>query len=269
VKIGFIGAGNMAEAIISGMMLKNTVEPENIMVFDIDKDKLNRLKECNNITLAVSNEEIIKNCDYVVLAVKPHIYEPLLKNLKDMIQEKKPVLISIAAGIKLSKMAEFLGDTTIPIIRVMPNVCVSVLEGMSAICGGETVLPKDLEVALNIFSSIGKTVEIEEKFFEVYAGIAGCSPAFTFMFIEGLAKAGLKNGLSKKDATKIAAQAVFGSAKMILEMGEHPISSVDKVTSPGGTTIAGVAKLEEKAFISTMIEAVEATMKRDRELQNS
>ena len=268
MKIGFIGAGNMAEAIIKGLTPKDTIKPENIMVFDIDKNKLSNLLQAISITIASSNEEIIKVCDYVVLAVKPHIYEPLINELKETIINKKPVIISIAAGITIDKIHSFLGCDMIPIVRVMPNVCVSVLEGMSAICQNTQTSSAQLETVNNIFSSIGKTVFLEEKYFEVYAGIAGCSPAFVFMFIEGLAKAGLKWGLSKKDATLIATQAVFGAAKMILETGEHPIASIDKVTSPGGTTIAGVSKLEEKAFISTIIEAVEATIKRDKEMQN-
>jgi pyrroline-5-carboxylate reductase len=256
---GFIGAGNMATAIIKGMLKSGLAEPERIFYYDIINKNLEATK-------TKSIEELISGSDIIILAVKPHILPEVLEKNCEALKSK--LLISIAAGTPIKKIESFFGAVKPGIVRVMPNVAASIGESMSAICHNAAVSRNDVFEAKKIFESVGEVVETEERLFAAFAAIASASLAFTFRYIDALANAGLKAGFAKTDAIKIAAQAVFGSAKLVLETRELPAVLTDNVTSPGGTTIEGVASLAESAFESAVIKAVDAVINKDLQLQN-
>ncbi len=262
---GFIGAGNMAGAIIKGVVKSKAIEPQEIIIYDINYENSEKLAKELGIGRAMSNLELIEKSDCIILCVKPNVLPNLISEYKEIIKEKNPLIISIAAGVSIKSMENILSNDK-RLIRVMPNINADVGEAMSCICYNEQIKDSDKDIAKKIFESIGKICELDENYIAVFSGIAGCSPAFTFMFIESLAKAAHKNGINKSMAIKIAAQAVYGSAKKILESDEHPNALADKVCSPGGTTIEGVCKLDELAFSSAIVQAVEATIQKDAKL---
>jgi pyrroline-5-carboxylate reductase len=188
----------------------------------------------------------------------------VLDDIKQVVADKKPLIISVVATAKLAELAEALGATEagIPIIRLMPNLNAAVCEGMTALCANEHVSAGVKQTVLDKLNRIGSAMEIDENMFQVFSAIAGCSPAFTFLFIDSLAKGALKLGMYKKEAIAIAAQAVLGSAKMLAEAaaaGEHPWTLIDRVCTPAGATIQGVCKLEERGFESAVVAAVETS----------
>ena len=262
--VGFIGMGNMASAIASGMIQSGFALPQNILAFDKDQEKLHAFCAAHGIREALSNEDIVRLADVVVLAIKPNMFASVLPPLREVAAEKRPLFVSIAAGTPLQRIESLLG--TLPVVRVLPNVNAQVGAGMAALCRNEHATPEDLDYVESLFDSLGKTVRIEERLFGIFSAVAGASPAFTFMFIEGLARGGLKAGMTKQQAVMAAAQAVMGSAKLVLESQQAPSVLVDTVCSPGGTTIAGVAALEENAFVGAVMQAVEAADQRDKEL---
>lgn len=267
MKVGFIGTGNMASAIIKGMIKKEHTKSEDIFVFDIDSEKLNQFTSETETNTCASNEELVNVVDVLVLAVKPNVFEFILPPLKDIIKEKKPLIVSIAAGTTIEKIQHLIGiENENPIVRVMPNVNALIGEGAAAVCGNKVASKEQVSFVVDMFNAIGMAMELPENYFSVYTAIASSSPAYAYLFIDSLARGAVKNGLSKDVATKIAAQAVLGSAKMILESDEDPWVLINKVCSPGGTTVAGLVALEDEAFISTVIKGVDATIKKDQEL---
>lgn len=269
MKVGFIGIGNMASAIIKGIIEKNYINSEDIYVSSRTKDKLTIFAEETKTTICSSNEELIANVDVVVLAVKPNILKEILPHLRSAIEKYHPLLVSIAAGTPLQKLTNLIGTNSAnPIIRVMPNLNSVIGEGMAAVCGNDFSSPDQIKYILGMFKSIGDAIELEEKDFSTFIAIAGSSPAYTFLFIDSLARGAVKHGMSKELATKIAAQAVLGSAKLVLESDQSPWNLIDQVSSPGGTTVAGIVALEDEKFISTVIKGVDATIAKDNELMN-
>ncbi|WP_313469855.1 pyrroline-5-carboxylate reductase [Carnobacterium sp.] len=269
MKVGFIGTGNMASAIIKGMIKQNYIKSEDIYVFSRTKEKLMAFAAETKTTACHSNEELIAAVDVVVLAVKPNVITQLLPSLSTAIHQKQSLLVSIAAGTTLQKLADLMGEKiNNSIIRVMPNLNSMIGEGMTAICGNSFTTGSQIQFVLGMFQSIGEVVELEEKDFSPFTAIAGSSPAYAFLFIDSLARGAVKNGMPKELATKIAAQAVLGSAKMVLESGHSPWNLIDQVSSPGGTTVAGIVALEDEKFISTVIKGVDATILKDQELMN-
>ena len=261
--LGFIGTGNMASAIISGAVSSGFIKAEDIAVFDISKEKTNELKEKYALTVCESACEVVSKCDSVVLSVKPNIFESLLPEIKEAV--KDTLIISIAAGKSIDFISSYLCEGA-RIIRVMPNINAVVGKAMSAICGNENATEEDREFAFKLCSSFGKAVEIPEAQFSIFGVIGGCSPAWAYMFIDAMARAAVKNSMPKKQALEICAQAVLGSAKMILESGEHPFELVDRVCSPGGTTIEGVLSLQKDGFESAVANAVNAAFEKDKKI---
>ncbi|MDR2832823.1 MAG: pyrroline-5-carboxylate reductase, partial [Streptococcaceae bacterium] len=189
-----------------------------------------------------------------------------LEPIKGIIMERDLLLISIAAGKTLENLEEMVGHPKVSIIRVMPNVNVQIGLGASAVTGNEASSENQIDFVLNLFSSVGKAWIVPEKDFSAFIAMAGSSPAFTYLYIDSLARAGVKHGLTKEKALEYAAQATLGSAAMILESKENPWSLIDRVSSPGGTTVAGLLALEDQAFLSTVVKGVDATIARDVEL---
>lgn len=270
MKIGFIGTGNMASAIIKGIVEQEFAYPNELYLFDVVSEKVQLFAKNIGATPCTSNSQLISLSDVVVLAVKPTVIEKILTSEKEQILEKKPLLISIAAGTSTDKIYNFLQtNEELPIVRVMPNINAIVGETAAAICGNDYVTEKQLNYALDMFNSIGFAWKLDEKNFSNFTALAGSSPAYTFLFIDTIARAGVKHGLPKELATQIAAQAVLGSAKMILESDESPWSLIDRVSSPGGTTVAGLLALEDNAFISTVVKGMDATISKDKEMNCS
>lgn len=264
-KIGFIGCGNMASAIIGGAVTSKYVDGVNICVFDVDDAKAQSLHEGYGVINCNSAEEIAENCEFVVLAVKPQIFPIVLPQIKNCLNEKT-VVVSIGAGKTLEYIGSFLNENT-PIIRVMPNINAKVGASMSAVCKNNNADENALEFVKGLCSSFGEVIEIPESQFALFGVIAGCSPAYSFMFIDSMAREAVKNGMKKDEALKICAQAVLGSAKMILEDKENnPWALINSVCSPGGTTIEGVAKLQEEKFDTTVMDAVKASLDKDKKL---
>lgn len=260
---GFIGCGNMASAIIGGMVSSGFMKGEDIAVFDIDKEKTAALSKDCGVKVLQSEKAIALECDIVILAVKPNIFPNLLPKIGEELKKSDPLIISIAAGKSLAFIADLLPYSP-KVVRIMPNINAKVCEAISAFCGNERVTEKDKEFVSEFCNSFGKGAEIKEELFSIYSAIGGCSPAFTYMFIDSMARAAVKNGMTKAQALEVAAQAVLGSAKMILESDSHPWQLVDAVCSPGGTTIEGVASLQSDGFESAVIKAVEASFNKDK-----
>lgn len=268
MKVGFIGIGNMAGAIIKGMIQQEHTKPEDIYVSNLTPGKLNAFTAETGAQGCESNEDLITKSDVVVLAVKPNVIPDILPGLSQLILEHQPLVISIAAGIPLAKLEILIGKnkSTAAIVRAMPNLNSLIGEGMTAVCSNQQTTPEQSDFVLAMFRSIGEAIVLKEADFSTFIAIAGSSPAYTFLFIDSLARGAVKNGIPKNLATKIAAQAVLGSAKMILESDDSPFDLIDKVSSPGGTTVAGIVALEDEGFISTVIKGVDATIKRDKEM---
>ncbi|MGX7352606.1 pyrroline-5-carboxylate reductase [Enterococcus canis] len=258
MKIGFIGTGNMASAIIDGLLAKG---PADIWISGSSFARSQEYAATRPVHAAASHEELAANCDIVILAVKPAIIPQVLGSLASA----QALMVSIAAGVTLGQLKA--AAPQFAYIRVMPNVNAVVGEGTAAICGDETVAPQQLATVTGIFESVGRVYPLAEKDFSTFIGIAGSAPAFVYMFIDALARAAVLHGLPKKTATEIAAHAVLGSGKMVLAGTDSPWDLVDKVSSPGGTTVAGVVSLERSGLVATVIDAVSATIAKDQEMQ--
>lgn len=265
MKIGFIGAGNMASAILRGAVRSGAFAADDLCAFDLDSAKTAALQNELGISAAKDERDLIARSDAVVLAVKPNVFERLLPAISDDLQRKNPLLISIAAG-KTIAFIQGLLNYDAAIVRVMPNINATVGAAMSAYCFNETVSERQKDLAQKLCASFGEVMCLPETSFPLFGVLAGCAPAYSYMFIDALARAGVKNGMAKADALKIAAQTVLGSAKQILESGAHPWELVDRVCSPGGTTIEGVASLQADGLDAAVTRAVDAALQKDRKL---
>lgn len=260
---GFIGTGNMALAMIGGLVSSNTIKGEDIAVFDIDESKANALAEKFGLKVFSCAADVAKNCSEIVLSVKPNVLPSVLSQLKSVIRESEPLVISIAAGKSLSFLEDRLFES-VRLVRVMPNINATVGEAVSAYCGNENAKESDLSFVKKMCESFGTAVALSESMFPLFGVIGGSSPAFAYMFIDAMARAAVKNGMPKAQATEICAQAVLGSAKMILETKEHPMELTDRVCSPGGTTIEGVLALQKNGFEASVAAAVNASIEKDK-----
>lgn len=254
-KLGFIGAGAMAEAIIKGVIKAKLYQPQEILISDINMERLEELQKNLEVSIADNNKEVINDCQQILLAVKPQQVSDVLTKDKDSFEPGK-VLISIAAGIKTEFLEAIVGN--ISVIRVMPNTPALVGAGMSALCKGRYAKEEDLILANGIFDSVGETVIVEEKLIDAVGGVSGSGPAYVYQFIEAMADGGVQAGLPRSIAYKLAAQTMIGAGRMVLETGMHPGQLKDMVTSPGGTTIRAVNVLEKAGVRGAIMDAVEA-----------
>jgi pyrroline-5-carboxylate reductase len=263
--VGIIGAGNMGEVLIRGLLQSGKVKKTEIIASDVSQDRLHHISKTYGIRTTASNVEVIGNASIIIIAVKPQNIDDLLDELSHSSHEGH-LFISIAAGITAEKLAAKMHHQS-GIIRVMPNAPASVLAGIAALCPGRNVSPDDLQRAVSIFECVGRTVIIKnEALMDVVTGLSGSGPAFVFLMIESLSDAGVQLGISRKESSILAAQTVYGAAKMLLETGRHPSELKDIVATPGGTTFAGLKMLEKGNFRSTVMDAVEAATARSREL---
>jgi len=263
-QVGILGTGNMGEALIHGLLYGHLCRPEQILCSDVRVERLKTIREKYGVKSTSHNMEVVKQSDIVILAVKPQIMKPVVEEIAKYLDLSK-LIISIAAGVPLDAI-EACARKDLKLIRVMPNICVSVREGVSAIAAGKHAVKDDLMTAKTIFDSVGRSLFIEEYLLDAVTGLSGSGPAYIFLIIDALADAGVKVGLSRDDALILASQTVLGAAKMLIETGEHPGKLKDMVTSPGGTAIAGLHTLEEGGLRTTLINAVEVATQRARVL---
>ncbi len=263
--IAVIGAGNMAEAIISGLINTNAVYPGSIIASDKNKERLSYMAEKYGIKTSGSNYGAVKNSDIVILAVKPQN----LNELKDDFDLKVgKLIISILAGTPTSKLERVLGEINARIVRVMPNTPAIVGKGMSAITGGKNATADDIEITKFIFDKLGEVIVVPEPMFDLVTGVSGSGPAYVFYFAQALRDAAIQFGMEPDQAYLLARQTIYGSAELMSASTDSPEELRRKVTSKGGTTERGVAVLEEYNLGDIILKTVEAAMMRSRELSS-
>ncbi len=265
---GFIGAGNMASAIIKGMTLGGGgYDPQSILVSSKSRRSAEELAQTCGVIACAENAEVVRRSDVLILAVKPHILEEILPQLHGEIQAKAvpPLIISIAAGKTLADLARLLPEG-MPIVRVMPNINAKIRSATSGICANAAVTAEQREIAKHMFSAIGAVIDVDEKQFGIFSVLAGSAPAFAYLYIDALARAAVCAGMSKGQAVEIAAATVLGSARMVLESGEHPWALIDQVCSPGGTTIEGILSLQASGFETALADAFDAVLEKNERL---
>lgn len=269
---GFIGAGSMADAIIRGAVASG-VRAQDLAITSAH-DSARRLAERTGAVHLENSAALARQCDAVILAVKPHVVPDVLVQIHDAVAAYRPLVVSIAAGVTLERIESLLPSGT-RVMRAMPNMAAAAGESMTALAAGRSATREDLEDVRRLMSAVGRTVTMAEKNFSAFVGLAGSSPAFVLTFIEALARAGVMDGIPKAQAVEIVTQAVLGSARIVQveetrradgAAGRTPADLIDAVCSPGGTTVAGVVAMERSGFSSAVIDAFEATVARDREL---
>ncbi len=265
-KIAFIGAGNMAEAMVKGLVLSGMVRKENITMSDSSTHRLLHMKKTFEVGAVTDNKKAAKGVDVVVLAVKPQVMDSVLTELAQSVTGKQ-LVVSIAAGVTVSRIEKGLGKKA-RVVRVMPNTPSLVQEGAAAVFAGPNCKPDDVETAKRLLSAICKVVVqvADEKHMDAVTGLSGSGPAYVFVVLEAMADAGVRMGLTRDDSFRLAAQTLLGSARMALETMEPLCKLKDMVTSPGGTTIAGLQKLEDGGVRAAFYAAVEAATIRSAEL---
>lgn len=261
MKFGFIGAGNLASALVYGAAQTSFIKENEFFAYDVFEPSLKNIEHYGVHPLNSVNE-LIRTCDTVVLSVKPKDLPSLLTENKELFKEKSPFIVSVAAGTEISYIASYL-DYDARIARIMPNINAAVCGSATAICCASGVTPQEKQSLIAFCKSFGEAFEISEDMFAVFGVVGGCSPAFNYMYIDQLARAAVRFGMKKEQALRIAAQAVKGSALRILEGNEHPYDLIDKVCSPGGTTIEGVTALQANGFENAVNAAVEAAYNKD------
>jgi pyrroline-5-carboxylate reductase len=262
--IGFLGTGNMAEALIKGLVSAGVAEPTQVYASNPRRERCQDLAHRYGIHTTVHNVDVVRHAEIVVLSVKPQILPQVCDEVAAHLKPQA-LVISIAAGIPAAAIEKRLAPGT-RVVRTMPNTPALVGAGATAIAGGGHATEGDLEIARKIFEAVGKAVLLDEEQLDAVTGLSGSGPAYVFLIIEALSDAGVKVGLSRHHAQSLAAQTVLGSAKLLIETNEHPGRLKDNVTSPGGTAIAGIATLEAGGLRTTLINAVEAATRRSREL---
>ena len=262
--VGFIGGGNMGEALIKGLLGASLVPATAIHATDVRLERLKELDRQYGIQVSSDNADLVRHSDIIILAVKPQIMDSVLKEIAPAVTRRK-LLISIAAGVSTAKIRAVLHKDA-RLIRVMPNTPALVLEGVTAIAKADNLEPDDLDTAGEIFSAVGRVVVLDESLMDAVTGLSGSGPAYVAVVIESLADGGVRMGLDRITAMTLATQTVLGAAKLLLETGLHPGALKDMVSSPGGTSIAGIAALEEGGIRTTFIKAVERATQRSREL---
>ncbi len=262
--IGFIGAGNMAEAIIKGLVSRGVVSPQRLVASDVLAERRAYIADTYRVAVEGDNRLLVEKADVLILAVKPQVTVPVLQFAGAGMGPDK-LLVSIVAGVPVAAIAALVAAGT-RIIRTIPNTPLMVMAGAVAIAADSPALPADFALARRIFDACGRTVMIEEKLMDAATGLSGSGPAYVFLMIEALADGGVKVGLTREVALTLAAQTLLGAARMCLTSGRHPGQLKDMVTSPGGTTIAGIHALETGGLRAALMNAVEAATRRSQEL---
>lgn len=265
-KLGVIGGGVMAEAIVSRLLQKNIYSANSIIIGEPNLSRRQFWHDQYSVTTTEDNQHILDNCEILLLAIKPQIFSNVVSSLNLNIHQK-PLILSILAGVSLDKLASYFSEYAI--VRVMPNTPAIVGEAMTAISANEKVTSLQLDLTLSLFDAIGSVISIPESLMDAVTGLSGSGPAFVALMIEALADGGVASGLPRSIALELATQTVLGTAELVKQTNLHPAILKDQVTSPGGTTIAGVAQLEKNGFRHAVISAVTTAYKRSQELGKS
>lgn len=263
-KIGFIGCGNMGSSMVGGLIKSGFLKSEDIIVSTKTEASSKKISDEFKVTTTLDSKLVARESETIILAVKPYMYKSMVEEIKSELTDDK-LIITIAAGISINNMEEWLGDDC-KIIRTMPNTPALVGQAMSAVCTNKNVSKEELQYCINIFESFGECTELEEKYFDGFTAVAGSSPAYVFMFIEAMADGAVKLGIPRSKAYKMAAQSVLGSAKMVLDTGKHPGELKDMVCSPAGTTIDAVVELERLGFRNSVIQAMDKCAERSKNM---
>lgn len=264
MRLGFIGCGNMARAIIKGIVTKGVVDPEEILGSNTTPERAKETRDKLGIETTTDVAQVAGRSDIVFLCVKPQQYESVIAQIKDHLHERQ-IFVSIAPGKTLAWLSKQIARP-VKIVRVMPNTPALVGEGMTTFCVNDLVSPEDAKIVRELLESFGLAIELKESLMDAASAVGGSAPAYVYMFIEALADGGVAEGLPRAQAMRIAAQTVLGSAKMVLETDKHPGQLKDEVCSPGGSTIAGVEELENGAFRGTTMSAIQACAAKARTL---
>ena len=263
--IGFIGGGQMAEALIRGIIASGLYQKEHILVAEPNEFRRNHLEKVYSIKTYPHNDVIFETSRLVLLAVKPQTMKALLEDCRDRVRPDH-ILVTVAAGLPISFYIKTLKKNETKVIRVMPNTPALVLEGASALSKNENVSDAELRIAEEIFLAVGEVVVLDEVHLDAVTGLSGSGPAYVFSFVEALIDAGVKAGLTRVISEKLALQTVSGSVKLLRESGEHPAALRGKVTSPGGTAITALHVLEKVGFHGIIMDIVESAVIRSKEL---
>lgn len=261
--LGFIGAGHMATAIVSGVVRTGLYTPEKIILSNRSQEKLHKLHEDLGIIAAKDNKEVAETADLLVLAIKPQQFLTVASEIREVLAAKT-VVISIMAGLTRQSIQEALGD--VEVVRIMPNTPAQIGFGMTAICAGEALAADTLGQIRRIFASAGETIIIQESLMDAVSAISGCGPAYFYQILEAVADGGVMVGIPRDMAYKLAAQTMAGAAQMVLETGLHPAVLKDQVTSPGGTTICAIQAMEQRGVRAALMEAVETAYLKSQQL---
>ena len=262
--IGFIGCGNMAKAMIGGLIRSKLIAPENIIASAKTEETLEKVKESYKIRTELDNKKVARESNYLILAVKPYMHELVLEEIKNEIREGR-IVITIAAGISIDYMKKHLGKEVL-VVKAMPNTPAMVGEGVTALSFDNGIDETTRDEIISIFNSFGRTEILDENLMDGFTAICGSSPAYVYMMIEAMADGGVLQGIPRKQGYKMAAQAVLGAARMVLDTGIHPGELKDNVCSPKGTTIEAVAKLEAMGFRTAIIEAMRVCGEKSKQL---
>ncbi len=265
MKIGFIGLGNMAAAMIGGILAKGLVEPGEIIGSAKTEATVEKAREKFGITAVTDNVQVAQEADILFLAVKPIFLDAVIGEIREAVR-RETLVVSIAAGRDLRYLREHFDRQGLKIVRCMPNTPALVLEGCTGVCAGEGVTTEELDKVMKLLSSFGTASVVPEALMDVVVGVSGSSPAYVFLFIEAMADEAVAQGMPRKQAYEFAAQAVLGSARLVLETGIHPGELKDMVCSPGGTTIEAVRVLEEKGFRAAVMDAMAACIEKSRKM---
>lgn len=265
MKLGFIGVGNLAGAILKGVVASGKISPEEILIYDLNTQRLNELKDLHKVSVAVSANQVASECENVVIAVKPKDIASVINKIREDVKINKPLIISTAAGTETSSIGSMFGyEVEARVVRIMPNINAAVGESMTAACRNMYVSDEEMNFALDFCTCFGSVSEIPESYFSAFTAVAGSAPAFAYMFADALTQAAVKYGLPAEASQTIAAQMLLGSAKMLLESPLSVSELIRNVCSPGGTTIEGVCSLKETGFENSVIKAIDKTVEKDR-----
>jgi pyrroline-5-carboxylate reductase len=263
-RLGFLGAGNMAGALIKGLLHGQVLPAGQIIASDVKEDRLEQLRSAHGIKTTTDNHILLREADVLVLSVKPQVIDKVLTEVSARVRPDQ-LVVSVAAGVPVEALEARLPPGS-RVVRAMPNTPATVQAGATAIAGGAHASADDLRIARELFEAVGRVVVLDEALLDAVTGLSGSGPAYLMLIIEALADGGVKVGLHRDTALLLAAQTVFGSAKLLLETGEHPGRLKDMVTSPGGTAIAGLHTLESGGLRKTLMDAVEVATRRSIEL---
>jgi len=266
-ELGIIGVGKIGSGLLKMLIYTNTIEKNKIIIYDVDEERLKERSHKYDVDSARNNLQLVKASKFILIAVIPQVIDKVLHEIGSIIT-KEQIVISIAAGVKFIHINKFI-DKSVGLLRVMTNIPALVGAAATVIANNSKISESDLKIVKRIFNAVGMVVELEEKHLDAVTGLSGSGPAYIFIIIEALADGGVKMGLPRDIAQKLAAQTVLGSAKLLLETNKHPGELKDMVATPGGTTITAIHELESAKLRATLISAVEAATIKSRELNSA